>query len=61
MKNAKMLLVILAIFFNFIVAGAVLNYGYITHTPFYYGVGVIHILLVAFLAWKAYKEITKEG
>lgn len=56
-----MILVLLAVFFNFIVTGAVLNYAYITSTPFYYFVGVLHLLLVGCFAWKAYKEITKEG
>lgn len=61
MKNWKMILVLLAVFFNFIVTGAVLNYAYITSTPFYYFVGGIHLLASGFVAWKAYKKITKEG
>lgn len=44
-----------------VVTGAVMNYAYITSTPFYYFVGGIHLLASSFIAWKAYKKITKEG
>lgn len=61
MKNWKMIFVLLGVYLAMVVAGAVMNYAYITSTPFYYFVGGIHLLASGFVAWKAYKEITKEG
>lgn len=61
MKNWKMIIVLLGVYLAMVVTGAVLNYAYITSTPFYYFVGVLHLLLVGCFAWKAYKKITKEG
>lgn len=56
-----MIIVLLGVYLAMVVTGAVMNYAYITSTPFYYFVGGIHLLASGFVAWKAYKKITKEG
>lgn len=55
-----MIFVLMGLLLSFIVVGAVMNYAYVSGTPFYYYVGGLHLLLAGFLAWKAYKEITRE-
>lgn len=55
-----MIFVLMGLLLSFIVVGAVMNYAYVSSTPFYYYVGGLHLLLSSFIAWKAYKEITKE-